>query len=47
MASIYGIMAQVKNGNVTVKKFEPHSCYYAYFRTNSFRKGMNLRIFKK
>ena len=32
------------NCDLEVSKFEPQSCYYVHFRTNTFGKGMNLLI---
>ena len=36
-----GAEAKVQHCDIVVREFELQSRYYVYFRTNTFRKGMN------
>ena len=40
-----GLMVKALDSGIVVSEFELQSCYYAPFRTNTLRKGMNSLIF--
>ena len=39
-----GMVDNVLDYNIIVNKLEHPSCYYVHFRTNTLKKGINLRI---
>ena len=39
-----GVMVKAMDCGVVVSEFELQSCYYVYFRANTFGKGMNPLI---
>ena len=39
-----GGMANVLDCNIVVSEFEPQSCYYVHFGTNTLGKGINSLI---
>ena len=42
VGSPHGVVAKVMNCNIPVSEFDLHSRNYVLFRTNTFRKSMNL-----
>ena len=40
-----GVMVKALDCRIVVSEFKFQSCYYVYFRTNTFGKGMNTLIF--